>query len=214
MQETAVTSSQASRVTASGPGLHTVPVNRATSFVIDQTRAVSGKVDVTITGPSAEIVPCHYPGNQPRLLVQYTPKEVGDYDIEVKLSGMQIFGSPFTSHAYDVSGVKLNIPRGKLGQQVVVPIDTSSAGSGTLEVEVRARGAEVANRLVQHAPGKHQLMFRPGTADPHDIMVRYNNELTPGTLQLQHQYNDSSVSSSYNVMVRYNNELTPGTTVQ
>ncbi|KAI8503891.1 hypothetical protein Bbelb_179590 [Branchiostoma belcheri] len=104
-----------------------------------------------------------------------------DYDIEVKLSGMQIFGSPFTSHAYDVSGVKLNIPRGKLGQQVVVPIDTSSAGSGTLEVEVRARGAEVASRLVQHAPGKHQLMFRPGTADPHDIMVRYNNELTPGS---------------------------------
>lgn len=97
----------ASRVIASGDGLERVPVNKLAWFTVDA-RDSSGPAEcqVLITGPSGRTVAVRMTGSQTTTFrAEYTPTEVGDYQIVINYAGQEIPHSPFTARAYDADKV-------------------------------------------------------------------------------------------------------------
>ena len=93
----------AARVNLTGDGLEKVPVGKqATFFIEGQTEM--GDPEVKVLSPSRKIVPSsirfvgegHYG-------VDYHPVDVGDHQVEVKISDLHVHGSPFVVKAYDAT---------------------------------------------------------------------------------------------------------------
>ena len=93
----------AARVNLTGDGLEKVPVGKqATFFIEGQTEM--GDPEVKVLSPSRKVVPSsirfvgegHYG-------VDYHPVDVGDHQVEVKISDLHVHGSPFVVKAYDAT---------------------------------------------------------------------------------------------------------------
>ena len=76
------------------------------------------------------------------LEVDYAPEVVGDHQVEVKIAGMHVQGSPFIVKAYDASCViATDISPGTIAKLLYVPVDDStgysckSCGKKTVNVE-------------------------------------------------------------------------------
>ena len=91
------------KVNLSGEGLEKVPVGRQTSFMIAG-QGDMGDPEVKILSPLREIVTssirCVGEGQYE---VDYAPEVVGDHQVEVKMAGLHVQGSPFIVMAYDAT---------------------------------------------------------------------------------------------------------------
>nr|CAD2196328.1 unnamed protein product [Meloidogyne enterolobii] len=69
--------------------------------------------------------------------LQFIPKRVGDHEVEIRVAGTEIDGSPFTCRVYDPTKILVgNIPDGAVDKPVSFVVDASQAGVGNLEVAV------------------------------------------------------------------------------
>ena len=171
----------AAKVNLSGEGLEKVSVGKQTSFVISG-QGDMGDPEVKILSPLREVVTssirCEQEGQYE---VEYTPEIVGDHQVEVKMAGLHVQGSPFIVKSYDASCVKVtDIAPGTLGKPVYFSIDASQAGAGNLEIIVSVNGKNVPNYVQSEGNAKFKVNFKPQEIAFHLLSVKFNNEPVPG----------------------------------
>lgn len=112
---------QAARVVVASEGLEKVAVDRPASFTVESDAAGAAQApDVQVLSPSRRplLVDVASQG-QGRYAVHFTPTDVGDHSVEVKVGGAHVEGSPFLVKAYDAAKVKVtDINTGTVGKPV------------------------------------------------------------------------------------------------
>merc|ERR1719411_1171808 len=172
----------AAKVNLSGEGLEKVSVGKMTSFVISG-QGDMGDPEVKILSPLREVVTSSInTDKEGQYEVEYTPEIVGDHQVEVKMAGLHVQGSPFIVKSYDASCVKVtDISPGTLGKPVYFSIDASQAGAGNLEIIVSVNGKNVPNYVQSEGNAKFKVNFKPLEAQTHMLSVKFNNESVPNS---------------------------------
>ncbi|GIZ01212.1 filamin-A [Caerostris extrusa] len=124
--------------TVPGDGIERVPINRPAQFIIDTGGVDAGELYATVIGPNQLPLKCFIHGNyQSGYRVEYTPVDVGDHAVDVRIDGQPVGSSPYLVKVYDASRVKVtDIGAGVVGKPVYFSIDASQAGAGNLEIIV------------------------------------------------------------------------------
>ncbi|KAJ8980083.1 hypothetical protein NQ317_009439 [Molorchus minor] len=114
--------------------------------------------------------------------VTFTPIDVGDHSVEVRLSSGHIEGSPFLIKAYDANRVTVtDINDGIVGKPVSFSINASQAGAGNLEIIVAVGGRNVPNFVQSEGNARFKVNFKPTEAAVHTLSVRFNGQPVPGS---------------------------------
>ncbi|XP_045132539.1 filamin-B-like isoform X2 [Portunus trituberculatus] len=171
-----------SRVTVAGAGLEKVPVDQPASFTVDSQASVD-QLEVKVLSPSRVSLEPRISTNQDgKLQVDYTPTEVGDHSVEVRVAGMLVPGSPFLVKAYDANKVKVTeVAAGIVGKPVYFSIDASQAGAGNLEIIVSVNGRNVPNYVQSEGHARFRVNFKPKEAAVHTLSVKFNGLPVPGS---------------------------------
>uniref|UniRef100_A0A915CNM7 Uncharacterized protein n=1 Tax=Ditylenchus dipsaci TaxID=166011 RepID=A0A915CNM7_9BILA len=143
--------------------------------------AVDRLIEARVTDPEKNELPVEIFEDEPNIRrIQFTSQRVGDHEIEVKLDGVEVEGSPFTCRSYDPAKIFVgNVPDGIVNKAVHFTVDASAAGVGNLEVAVNeGKIPSMAHALGQH---KYDISFVPRENIDHQISVRFNNEPVPGS---------------------------------
>ncbi|XP_068086528.1 filamin-A isoform X1 [Anabrus simplex] len=174
--------SEAARVILGTEGLEKVAVNRAATFNVEADPTL-GRPEVQVLSPSRRQLKVDIGVLAAgRYSVQFTPTDVGDHSVEVKLGGVHVEGSPFLVKAYDASRVKVtDINSGVVGKPVFFSINASQAGAGNLEIIVSVNGRNVPNYVQSEGNAKFRVNFKPQEAASHSLSVRFNGEPVPGS---------------------------------
>ncbi|XP_019639497.1 PREDICTED: filamin-B-like [Branchiostoma belcheri] len=166
---------------AQGEGIGNVPVGKEAQFTVDTTRAGDAGIDVDIRGPSGRNVPCHVTGDGV-FRCRYTPTEVGAHQVGVKFANEHIHGSPYQANVYDSGHVKVKAPEVvQLEDEATVQVNAEAAGRGRLEAEVLTSGHRVPCRVLEEPNMKYQIKFVPKVCMPHEVKIKYNEALLPGS---------------------------------
>lgn len=166
-----------------GEGVERVPVNRPASFVVDTNGQDVGNLIANITGPGQAPLKTSVTGNHNGgYRVEYTPTEVGDHTVDLRLGSHPLLGSPFMSKVYDASKVRVaDIASGVVGRPVYFSIDASQAGAGNLEIIVSVGGRNVPNYVQSEGNAKFRVNFKPNEPLTHTLSVKFNGEPVPGS---------------------------------
>ncbi|XP_050514727.1 filamin-A isoform X1 [Diabrotica virgifera virgifera] len=114
--------------------------------------------------------------------VTFTPIDVGDHSVEVRLQSGHIDGSPFLIKAYDANRVTVtDITDGIVGKPVSFSINASQAGAGNLEIIVAVGGRNVPNFVQSEGNARFKVNFKPTEAATHTLSVRFNGQPVPGS---------------------------------
>ncbi|KAG7158756.1 Filamin-A-like 5 [Homarus americanus] len=171
-----------SRVTVAGAGLEKVPVDQPATFTVDSQASVD-QLEVKVLSPSRLSLEPHVSTNdEGKLLVEYTPTEVGDHSVEVRVAGMLVPGSPFLVKAYDATKVRVTeVATGIVAKPVYFSIDASQAGAGNLEIIVSVNGRNVPNYVQSEGHARFRVNFKPKEAAVHTLSVKFNGLPVPGS---------------------------------
>ncbi|XP_060819172.1 filamin-C isoform X2 [Bombus pascuorum] len=163
-------------------GLEKVSVNRLTTFTIEADSSL-GTPTVEVLSPTRESLPIHVKQSSHGCYTAgFTPKDVGDHSVEVKINGLHVEGSPFLVKAYNADKVKVtDINSGVVGKPVFFSINASQAGAGNLEIIVAVNGKNVPNYVQSEGNAKFRVNFKPQEAAVHSLSVRFNGEPVPGS---------------------------------
>lgn len=163
-------------------GLEKVSVNRLTTFTIEADTSL-GTPTVEVLSPTRESLPIHVKqSGHGCYTAGFTPKDVGDHSVEVKINGLHVEGSPFLVKAYNADKVKVtDINSGVVGKPVFFSINASQAGAGNLEIIVAVNGKNVPNYVQSEGNAKFRVNFKPQEAAVHSLSVRFNGEPVPGS---------------------------------
>lgn len=105
--------------------------------------------------------------------ISFTPIDVGDHSVEVRLQSDHIEGSPFLIKAYDANRVTVtDITDGIVGKPVSFSINASQAGAGNLEIIVAVGGRNVPNFVQSEGNARFKVNFKPTEAATHTLSVR------------------------------------------
>ncbi|XP_014668912.1 PREDICTED: filamin-B-like [Priapulus caudatus] len=115
------------------------------------------------TGPRGNPVECQVYLWKGRIYrAEYRPNEVGSHKVDVIYNDLAIPGSPFVCEVYDVSKIRVHAADdGVVGQTLNFKVDTSQAGYGNIEPEMKARGHDVPLRKLNQGSGIYMLTFTP-----------------------------------------------------
>ncbi|CAB3388551.1 Hypothetical predicted protein [Cloeon dipterum] len=179
----AVEISEAARIV---PGAEEkVPVGRRAHFWL---QAAQAKPVVTVLSPGRKSLavevaePAVGGPNAGQINVSFTPEEVGDHSVEVKVADAHVEGSPFLLKAYDSNKVKVtDVTSGIIGKPVYFSINASQAGAGNLEIIVSVNGRNVPNYVQSEGNARFRVNFKPQEAAVHLLSVRFNGHLVPGS---------------------------------
>ena len=105
-QEQRRSTGPASKVVVTGECLKRAVVNRQEKFVIDMSKAGSGKLNFTASGPGDATLTARDLGKN-RFEVTFAPTEMGTYMLEITFDGQPVAGSPF--YTYVTSDRNLNV---------------------------------------------------------------------------------------------------------
>ncbi|XP_013775194.1 LOW QUALITY PROTEIN: filamin-A-like [Limulus polyphemus] len=171
------------KVQVTGDGLERVPVNLPVTFFINTQGFNLGQPQVTVMGPSQQPLKCAISGTyQSNYKVEYTPVEVGDHNVDVRLIGHPVGQSPYLVKAYDSTRVKVtDVGNGIVGKPVYFSIDASQAGAGNLEIIVSVAGRNVPNYVQSEGNARFRVNFKPSEPQTHTLSVKFNGEPVPGS---------------------------------
>ncbi|XP_054721310.1 filamin-A-like [Uloborus diversus] len=172
-----------SKIRVKGDGLERVPVNCPVSFVVDTGGVDVGEVHCSVIGPNQAPIKCYIHGNyHSGYRVEYTPVEVGDHAVDVRVEGQPVASSPYLVKVYDSSRVKVtDIGSGVVGKPIYFSIDASQAGAGNLEIIVSVGGRNVPNYVQSEGNARFRVNFKPTEAQTHTLSVKFNGEPVPGS---------------------------------
>uniref|UniRef100_A0A8R1XV92 Uncharacterized protein n=1 Tax=Onchocerca volvulus TaxID=6282 RepID=A0A8R1XV92_ONCVO len=175
----------AQSVTISGPGLERIPVGQVAQIYVN----VEGMKDVLpqirITDSQNNNIPVNISKSDTddkKYIISYTPKNVGNHQIDISCDGNPIAGSPFTSKAFDAKCAKLScIEEAVVGHPCTFTIDAARAGAGNMEIIVSVENRNVPNFVQAEGQAKFKVSFTPQEAKDHLISVRFNGDPIPGS---------------------------------
>ncbi|CAG9538606.1 unnamed protein product [Cercopithifilaria johnstoni] len=175
----------AQSVTVSGPGLERIPVGQTAQIYV----AIEGMKDmlpqIRITDSQNNTIPASISKSDTedkKYIVSYTPKNVGNHQIDVSCDGKPVPGSPFTSKAFDAKCAKLScIEEAVVGRPCTFMIDAARAGAGNMEIIVSVENRNVPNFVQAEGQAKFKVSFTPQEAKDHLISVRFNGDPIPGS---------------------------------
>ncbi|CAH1244907.1 FLNA [Branchiostoma lanceolatum] len=167
------------KVIVSGSGLGHVPVHRTARFAVTAENVDELPMEIIVTGPRKDRLPCRYNDANGSIQVEYVPEEVGEHDISVKYNGTEVPGGPFVCHAYDITKIKVSEAKWDVGKDVEVPIDTSRVGHGNLSASVSKDGRDINSKLIDQGDGKQLLTFNPEGVGLYNIGLTFNKTNVP-----------------------------------
>ncbi|XP_050306612.1 filamin-A isoform X2 [Anthonomus grandis grandis] len=161
--------------------LDKVSVGRACTFIVESPTPPI----VEVLGPARRSLQTQvnpHLGDTGNFEVSFTPLDVGDHSVEVRLPTGHIEGSPFLVKAYDASRVTVtDIMDGVVGKPVSFSINASQAGAGNLEIIVAVGGRNVPNFVQSEGNARFKVNFKPTEAATHTLSVRFNGQPVPGS---------------------------------
>ncbi|KAL8600676.1 hypothetical protein ACOMHN_006742 [Nucella lapillus] len=181
-----------------GEGLHSAPANIATTFKVDPKGAGDFDLRAWVVSPHGHDIPVRITGNpHSAYRVDYTPVDVGHHKVYVEYGGVEVRGSPFDVDVFDPALVRVNSNgRAYLSKPFSMYLDTSVAGKGKLQAEVKSRGSQVPCQLRDVGGGRHELTFMSRDINTHLVNVTYNGVPLPGVPYHVDVIDSSSVSAS------------------
>lgn len=200
----------ASKVTASGPGLepHGVRVNEPTKFQVKTKDAGHGDVVVGITGPSGPI-PSDVTSAQYTHNYSYTAPEPGQYQVDITFAGEPISGSPFPVAITDSSKVKVTGPglNGELlpvNKPLKYHVDAQGAGPGEVACHVQSpaktddtdSAESTGPKVTDNGDGTFDIDYTPTDAGVQKMNVTFGEAPVPGTPIRLHVFDPSKVVAS------------------
>ena len=139
----------------------------------------TSKLDVRVTGPAGNI-PATSSLEANNLNIEYTPKEVGLYKLEVFYEGSPVTKTPFLVEVCDPSKVKLiNVQDGVIGREQIFRVDSTRAGRGDLSIGIKTGDKPIIPAVKELTSGVYAVSFIPVIDRPHQIDVRFNGYAIP-----------------------------------
>uniref|UniRef100_A0A1I7XV17 Filamin-A n=1 Tax=Heterorhabditis bacteriophora TaxID=37862 RepID=A0A1I7XV17_HETBA len=175
----------AAQASASGPGLERVPVDELTEIKIQTDGTSEDMPEIRIRDPQSNDLPVNITrskNDETLCIATYTPKCVGNHQIDITLSNEPIAGSPFTAKAYDARMARLTpCEKAVIGKPCTFTIDAARAGAGNMEIIVSVDNRNVPNFVQAEGQAKFKVSFTPQEAKEHVISVRFNGVSVPGS---------------------------------
>nr|XP_033781692.1 filamin-B isoform X2 [Geotrypetes seraphini] len=183
---------EASKVTASGPGLssHGVLASLPVDFAVDAKDAGVGPLSVQITDQEGKPKKADIHDNKDgTFAVSYIPDKTGRYQIAVKYGGDDIPLSPYrirATAAGDASkctatgpGIE---PTVKTGKEVGFVVDAKSAGKGKVTCTVLTPdGTEAEADVIENEDGTYDIFYTTAKPGPYVIHVRFGGVDIPNS---------------------------------
>ncbi|ESO00645.1 hypothetical protein HELRODRAFT_192560 [Helobdella robusta] len=168
-----------------GDGIETAEVNTPAHFFIVSNDAKVGDFDVQIKGPpkSRQVHPLVSESGHNQLKVEYTTRNVGEYQISIQYLDMPIPNSPFYVKSWDASKVVLSrVGQSHVGVESSFFVEMKDAGDGTVEISiVDPTGQLIPNQVSSKCPGVLEVKYVPLVAGDHNIMIEFNGVKINGT---------------------------------
>ena len=173
----------ASKMVLKKEGLDRIPVQSVASFTIDTKGASFSESSISIMSPNERSIKPIITGDRSNgFKVSFTPIDVGDHLIDVRIGDISLPPCPFLVKVYDAKNVKItDIGPSTLGKPVYFSIDASTAGAGNLEIIVSVNGKNVPNYVESQGNAKFRVNFKPTEPVPHLVSVKFNGEPVPGS---------------------------------
>ncbi|KAI1285885.1 Filamin-A [Halotydeus destructor] len=164
-------------------GLDRVPVHSVATLAIETHGNQLSEQNVSIVGPNQQRVEATVMGDATvGYIVSFTPHEVGDHAIDIKVFGDSVPSCPFLVKVYDAKNVRVSdMMDGSVGKPVFFSIDASQAGAGNLEIIVSVNGRNVPNYVQSEGNAKFRVNFKPTEVNSHTVSVKFNGEPVPGS---------------------------------
>ncbi|EYB91193.1 hypothetical protein Y032_0209g2104 [Ancylostoma ceylanicum] len=175
----------AAQASASGPGLERVPVDELTEIKIQTNVASDAQPEVRVRDPQGNDLPVEITRSRQDdtlCIATYTPKCVGNHQVDISMLGEPIAGSPFTAKAYDARMARLSqCDQAIVGKPCTFAIDAARAGAGNMEIIVSVDNRNVPNFVQAEGQARFKVSFTPQEAKEHVISVRFNGVSVPGS---------------------------------
>ena len=166
-----------------GDGLYQAQVNRRSSFLIHSQSLVHQLEEVKILTHPTEY-PCQIEildNHNGTWLVNYTPKAIGQIQIEIFLDDQPTYKIPYQINIFDLNQIHLSkLTDGYVNQWMTFQIDTNRAGIGQLEVLVN--NGQIACEVLSRNASEYEVTFLPRQGGSYQIDVRFNGLIIPGNL--------------------------------
>ncbi|XP_062603347.1 filamin-C-like isoform X1 [Saccostrea cucullata] len=174
---------------ASGPGLYKGQEDKEAVFYVDVGKR-SGDLDIKVEGPNS-IAKTTVERAGEKFIVNYTPVEVGIFNIGILWNGTPIPGSPFHPKVFDprkvrISGGWAQYMDGNervglvVGEEKRLVFDISQAGPGSLRAEVVGPGSTVP-ATVTDSYGQTLVAFVPREEGNHYIHLYWSDVALPNS---------------------------------
>uniref|UniRef100_A0A8C4YNN5 Filamin B n=1 Tax=Gopherus evgoodei TaxID=1825980 RepID=A0A8C4YNN5_9SAUR len=185
----------ASKVTASGPGLSSygVPASLPVQFAVDAKDAGEGLLSIQITDQEGKPKRADVHDNKDgTYAVTYVPDKTGRYMIGVKYGGDDIPSSPYrirASPAGDASKCLATgmwrvccVPKYLTGEEVGFVVDAKSAGKGKVTCTVLTPdGTEAEADVIENEDGTYDIFYTAAKPGTYVIYVRFGGVDIPNS---------------------------------
>lgn len=153
-------------------------------WTIDCTEAGPGPIDAKMYGMDGtekeiQLVECE----EDVYSLTYTPDKAGRHRLVLKYSGKELQQSPLDFSLSDSSQVKVTGPGlagGRIGEEIVIEVDSSKAGDGGLALSLSGPSHAPMN-CDDHQDGTATLTFIPTEAGEYKLDVKFSDEDVPGS---------------------------------
>lgn len=163
----------------------TLSFSEPLEWAVDCTEAGPGSLEAVLYGPSEFVqeIPVVKVAEDVYQLKAVQPKEAGHYQLDVKYSGSEIKQSPVKLSLSDASRVKVSgdgLAGGRVGDTLIINVDSSSAGEGSLSLSLSGP-EEVQIACDDNGDGTATLSFTPMTAGEYKLDVKFSGVGVPGS---------------------------------
>lgn len=158
--------------------LHSFPVSQTQFFDVVARVARPEELLVRIVGPGKGLVQHRVVDLQnDSFRIYFSPTMVGAYQFDVSVAADR---QTFTAKGYDVSRIHVSdVPKSCLVNEICsFGVDASLAGEGQLEIAVN--DGDVPNQVQVQGNGRCQVSFKPESATPHVLDIKFNGHNVPG----------------------------------
>ncbi len=192
-----------SKVKVYGPGVKkdgldtTVP---SADFTVDARDAGKGAVSTSCTGPRGPVKVDVKDNGDGTYSCSYEPRTKGPYVVKVGFNGIPVKDSPFhvdVASGSDPGHVKVTGPGldgGRVGEKLVLDVDTRGAGEGDLGISLGGP-AEAQINVDDHHDGTATLEITPPVAGEYKLDIKFGGQEVPGAPFALQAYDPSKVKA-------------------
>nr|XP_034327979.1 filamin-A isoform X5 [Crassostrea gigas] len=151
-------------------------VGMITELKVNSQFAGQGDVQVEARAPGGRVHNLRTVYRNGDYIINFTPSEVGVWQVSVQYEGDHISGSPFNIKVFDPNAVRVfGLEGGTVGMGLNFTVDTSEAGEGDLRVSVTHDYQQVPAYITHQRAGLYRVDFTPEGAGTYKVNVFYSD---------------------------------------